>query len=113
VALCIPHLLERICIFFVFVYDFERMTLVYFLSEKYQAFSFFQKYKSIVEKESRYYLKVLRIDRGGEFTSNEFKEFCILHGIKKELTTAYTPQKNGVAERKNKTIVEMARCMLK
>jgi hypothetical protein len=99
--------------FLLFVDDFSRMSWVYFLSEKSQAFSFFQKFKALVEKQSGYYLKVLRTDRGGEFTSDEFKEFCNLHGIKKELTTAYTPQQNGVAERKNRTIVEMARCMLK
>ena len=58
-------------------------------------------------------MKVLRTDQGGEFTSNEFKEFCSSHGIKKELTTIYTPQQNGVAERKNVTVVEMAGCMLR
>ena len=58
-------------------------------------------------------MKVLRTDRGGEFTSDEFREYWNLHGIKKELTTAYTSQQNGVAERKNRTIVEMARCILK
>jgi hypothetical protein len=84
-----------------------------FHKSKSQAFSCFQKFKVRVEKKSRYYLKVLRTNRGGEFTSNEFKEFCSSHGIKKELTTAYTPKKNGVAERKNITVVEMVRCMLR
>ena len=55
----------------------------------------------------------MRTDQGGENTSNEFKEFCNSHGIKKELTTTYTPQQNEVAERKNRTMVEMARCMLR
>ena len=75
------------------------MSWVYFISHKYQAFSCFQKFKVRVEKESGHYLKVLRTNRGGEFTSNEFKEFCSSHGIKKELSTAYT-QQNGVADRK-------------
>lgn len=98
--------------FLLFVDDFSRMSWVYFLSEKSQAFSFFQKFKARVEKESRFYLNFLRNDRG-EFTSNDFKDFCSSNGIKKELTTTYTPQQNGTIERRNKTIVEMARCMLK
>ena len=99
--------------FLLFVDDYSRVSRVYFRIQNSQAFNCFQKFKVRVEKEFRYYLKVLRTDRGGEFTSNEFKEFCNSHGIKKELTTTYTPQQNEVAERKNRTMVEMARCMLR
>eukprot|EP01018_Ginkgo_biloba_P015504 Gb_33414 [translate_table: standard] len=67
----------------------------------------------MVEKQSGYYLKVLRTNRGGEFTSREFSDYCNNHGIKRQLTAAYTPQQNGVVERKNHTIMEMARNMLK
>ncbi|KAL0436856.1 UNVERIFIED_CONTAM: protein NRT1/ PTR FAMILY 2.7 [Sesamum radiatum] len=55
----------------------------------------------------------LRTDRGGEFTSNEFKAFCELHGIRRPMTVPRTPQQNGVAERKNRTVLNMARTMLK
>ena len=58
-------------------------------------------------------IKKLRTDRGGEFLSNEFTSFCEENGICRELTAPYTPQQNGVAERKNRTVVEMARSMLK
>nr|GEW32407.1 retrovirus-related Pol polyprotein from transposon TNT 1-94 [Tanacetum cinerariifolium] len=58
-------------------------------------------------------LKILRTDRGGEFLSKEFSRFCDEYGIKRELTVPYTPEQNGIAERKNRTIVEMARSMLK
>lgn len=51
-------------------------------------------------------------DRGGEFTSNEFGEFCKTHGISRQLTATYTPQQNGVAERKNRTVMNMVRSML-
>lgn len=54
----------------------------------------------------------LRTDRGGEFNSNEFSNFCKAQGIKRQLTTAYTPQQNEVAERKNRTIMNMVRCIL-
>ena len=67
----------------------------------------------MVEKQSGLSIKVLRSDRGGEYKSNEFLDYCRYHGIKKQFTTSYTPQKNGVAERKNRTIMEMARSMLK
>ena len=55
----------------------------------------------------------MRFDRGGQYKSNEFLDYCKDHGIKKQFTTSYTPQQNGVAERKNRTIMEMARSMLK
>jgi transposase InsO family protein len=73
------------------------MSWVYFLCENSRAYSCFQKFKAFVEKGSRYYLDILRTNQGGEFTSNEFKELCTSHGIKKELTTTYTPPQNGVA----------------
>lgn len=57
-------------------------------------------------------IKCLRIDRGGEFTSNEFKEYCETNGIKRQLTVAYTPQQNGVVERINRTMMNMVRSLL-
>lgn len=54
----------------------------------------------------------LRTYRGGEFTSNSFNEFCSVEEIKRQLTTAYTPKQNGVSERKNRTIMNMVRCLL-
>ncbi|CAL8165963.1 unnamed protein product [Prunus armeniaca] len=95
--------------FLLFVDDYSRMMWVYFLEQKSEAFSFFKQFKAYGEKQSGYNLKTLRTDRGGEFTSNEFSEFCKSNGIKRELTASYTPQQNGVAERRNRTIVEMAR----
>ncbi|KAL0334640.1 UNVERIFIED_CONTAM: Copia protein [Sesamum radiatum] len=70
-------------------------------------------FKTRVEKESGFEIKALRTDRGGEFTSNEFKAFCELHGIRRPMTVPRTPQQNGVAERKNRTVLNMARTMLK
>ena len=57
-------------------------------------------------------IKYLRSDNGGEFTSNEFNDYCHEHGIKRQFSAARTPQQNGVAERKNRTVLEMARTML-
>ncbi|XP_019233115.1 PREDICTED: uncharacterized protein LOC109213738 [Nicotiana attenuata] len=72
-----------------------------------------QAFRVLVEKESGYEIKALRSDKGGEFTSNEFNDFCQSHGIRRPLTVPYSPQQNGVAERKNRTILNVARCMLK
>jgi hypothetical protein len=99
--------------FITFIDDFSRKTWVYFLKYKSEAFEIFKQFKALVEKQSGHYIKVLRTDRGGEYISNEFLNFCKEHGIKKQFTTRYTPQQNGVAERKNRTIQEMARSMLK
>jgi transposase InsO family protein len=67
----------------------------------------------MVEDESGQTIKIFRSDRGGEYKLNEFIEFCDLHGIKRQFTARYTPQQNGVAERKNQTIMDMAQSMLK
>lgn len=57
-------------------------------------------------------IKCLRSDNGGEFTSSEFDMYCANKGIRRQLSTARTPQQNGVVERKNKTVIEMTRSML-
>jgi hypothetical protein len=55
----------------------------------------------------------LRTNNGGEYTSDEFDNFCQHEGIKRQFTTAYTPQQNRVAERMNITLLERTRAMLK
>ena len=67
----------------------------------------------MVEKQSGQCIKVLRSNRGGEYDCNAFVNFCRLNGIKRQFTTRYTPQQNGVEERKNRKIMNMARSMLK
>ncbi|TYJ97307.1 Retrovirus-related Pol polyprotein from transposon TNT 1-94 [Cucumis melo var. makuwa] len=83
------------------------------LLEKPEVFGMFKRFIALVEKESGYYIKALRSNRGGEFTSNEFKTFCAENGIRRPMTVPFTPQQNGVVERKNRTILNMARSMLK
>lgn len=58
-------------------------------------------------------LKALRTDRGGEFRSKEFTDFYESHGIKHFVTALYSPQQNGVVERRNQMVVAMARSLLK
>ena len=80
--------------------------------EKSEAFIIFKEFKARVEKQSGNFIKCLKTDRGGEYNSTEFKEFCKEHGIKRQLNTAYTPQQNGVAERNNRTVMNMVRAIL-
>lgn len=68
------------------------------LKTKDQAFIAFKKFKAASELESGLKLKVLRSDRGGEFTSTEFISFCEDHGIKRQIIVPYNPQQNGVVE---------------
>jgi len=72
----------------------------------------FKKFKTLVEKEVGSLVECLRTDRGGEFTSKEFNEYCSMNEIKRQLTAAYTPQQNGVAERMNRTIMNLVRSIL-
>jgi hypothetical protein len=86
--------------FVTFIDDFSRKTSVYFLQEKYEVCSHFLEFKALVEKQSGFKILTLRIDNGGEYRSNEFLNYCMKNGIKREFTNFYSPQQNGVAERK-------------
>ncbi|XP_048491792.1 retrovirus-related Pol polyprotein from transposon TNT 1-94 isoform X1 [Beta vulgaris subsp. vulgaris] len=104
-----PKSLGKSSYFILFIDDYSRKTLVYFLKNKSEAFDTFKTFKAMVEKESGYEIKALRTDRGGEFTSNEFNKCFEDHGIRRSLTVPRTPQQNGVAKRKNRTILNRAR----
>ena len=84
----------------------------FFLKGRNEVFSKFKEFKALVENLSKKKIKIFRSDNGGEFTSGEFKTFCKEVGIKRELSTAYNPQQNGVAERKNRTIIEAIKAMI-
>ena len=82
------------------------------LKHKDEVFKKFKALKALVENESDRKIKFLRLDRGGEFTSDEFFDFCEEHGIRREFSTPRTPQQNGVVERMNITVQQMSRAML-
>ena len=98
--------------FILFIDDFSRMCWVYFLKQKSEVADVFRRFKSLVENQTDCRIKVLRSDNGTEYTLEKFGSFCEEVGIQHQLTIPYTPQQNGVSERKNRTVMEMARCLL-
>ncbi|MCI09010.1 ubiquitin carboxyl-terminal hydrolase [Trifolium medium] len=77
--------------FITFTDDYSIKTWTYPLKVKSSAFEVFKRFKALVEKESSHQIKCLRTDRGGEFTSSLFNDFCSEHGIKRQLATV-TPK---------------------
>jgi len=76
-------------------------------------FNIFKKFKLLSEKQSDKVIKMLRTNGGGEYNSHVFQVFCDEEGIIHEVSSPYTPQHNGVTERRNKTILNMTRSMMK
>ena len=70
-------------------------------------------YKALVEKQSGHQILKLRSGNGGEYVNNKFTTFYTKQGIQQQRIVPYTPQQNGVAEWKNRTLKEMANCMIK
>jgi hypothetical protein len=104
--------LNRYLYYVSFIDDYSRKTWVYFLKSKDEVLGKFKEFKTLVENLSERKIKILRSNNGGEYTSNEFGSFCKDVKIKRELTTPYNPQQNGVAERKNRTIMEAVKTMI-
>ena len=97
--------------FITFVDDCTKYCYVYLLKSKDEAIDKFKIYKEEVETQLSEKIKRIRSDRGGEYVE-PFGEFCSQHGIVHEVTAPYSPQSNGVAERKNRTLKEMMNAML-
>lgn len=95
-----------------FIDDFSRFTWVYFLSYKSETFSRFKEFLLLVEQQLSHKISCLRSDRGGEYLSTDFLDFCRQNGIRRQLTVAHSPHQNGVAECKNRTLLEGARSII-
>ena len=113
--LCGPqrtHSLNGNLYYIIFIDDLTRMCWIFMLKQKLEVPSIFWKFKARVENESGCSIQIIRSDNGKEYTSDAFNKFCEEAGIQHQLTVPYTPQQNGVSERKNIFIMEMTRCML-
>ena len=98
--------------FVTFIDDFSRFTWVYFLRAKGEVFSVFQLFLALLETQLSASIKVLRSDSGGECMSNEFQVFLQRKGIISQRSCPSTPQQNGVAERKNRHLLDVVRTRL-
>lgn len=83
-----------------------------FLKKKSQVLEEFKKFKSLVENQKGRKIKCIQSDNGKEYCNREFDTYLESCGITRRLTVPHTPEHNGIAERKNRTLVETARCML-
>lgn len=98
---------------FVLIDDYTRYMWTILLKNKSEALEKFKRFKLLAEQETQSKIKVFRTDRGGEFMSHEFQIYCDKKGIQRHLTAPYSPQQNGVVERRNRTLLEMTRSVLK
>ncbi|GJR32522.1 retrotransposon protein, putative, ty1-copia subclass [Tanacetum coccineum] len=98
--------------FITFTDDYSRYGYVYLLKHKHEVFETFKVFKNEVENQLGKTIKAIRSDRGGEYISQEFKDYLKAYGIVQQLTPPYTPQHNGVSERRNRTLLNMVRSMM-
>jgi transposase InsO family protein len=103
---------SRFRYFITFIDDCTRFTWVYLLRKKSDVFQVFKYFVAMIENQFQKTIKVLRSDSGGEYTSNEFQTFLLEKGISHERSCPETPQQNGIAERKNRHILDIVRALL-
>ena len=96
----------------VIVNDFSRYTWVEFLRKKLEAYEKMEILCKRLQNEKGAPIVKIRSDHGKEFENARFESFCEKNGIKREFSAPKTPKQNGVVERKNQVIQEMARVML-
>ncbi|CAL5400680.1 unnamed protein product [Camellia sinensis] len=98
--------------FVTFIDDCSKFCYLYLIKTKDDVFSKFKIYKAEVENQLERKIKKLRSDRGGEYNVGTLSTFCEEHGIIHEVTPPYSPQSNGIAERKNRTLMDMINAIL-
>lgn len=98
--------------FMTLIDDHSRYVVMYLLSDKSEAKQHIMSFVRLVENQFGRKPQIIRSDRGGEFVNKELESFYRKEGIQMQLTAGYAPQQNGVAERRNRYLQEMAVCML-
>jgi hypothetical protein len=98
--------------FITFIDDYSRYGYIYLMKYKSESFEKFKEYQIEVENQLERSIKILRSDRGGEYLSDDFQTHLREKGIISQLTPPGTPQLNGVAERRNRTLLDMVRSMM-
>ncbi|PRQ35370.1 putative RNA-directed DNA polymerase [Rosa chinensis] len=98
--------------FVLFIDDFTRLSWVVLLKSKDSVFSAFTAFHKLVRTQYDAHVKVFRSDNGGEFVNHSFHEYFQDHGIIHQTSCSQTPEQNGVSERKNRHLLDMARSLL-
>ncbi|KAJ9542293.1 hypothetical protein OSB04_028799 [Centaurea solstitialis] len=100
------------CVACLKVDDYSRFTWVYFLRTKDETSGLIKPFVIRMENKTNLRVKVIRSDNGTEFKNADLNSFCEEKGIERQYSAPRTPQQNGVAERRNRTLIEAARTML-
>jgi hypothetical protein len=95
-----------------FIDDHSQKNWIYFLKNKDGVLEKIQEFKAQIENQTGIKIKVLISNNGGEYTSKYFNSFCIEVRVKREFIVPYNPQQDGVAERKNRTIIKATKAMI-
>lgn len=98
--------------FVTFIDDYSRFTWVYFLRSKADVFSTFKTFVAYVKTQFSTCIKILRSDSRGEYMSHAFQSFLQQKGILSQRSCPYTPQQNGVTERKNRHLLDVVHTLM-
>ena len=98
--------------FITFTDDYSRYGYIYLMHRKSEAFEKFKEFRAEAEKQLGKSIKILRSDRGGEYLSGDYMGYLSENGIQSQLSAPGMPQQNGVAERRNRTLLDMIRSMM-
>uniref|UniRef100_W8B6G9 Retrovirus-related Pol polyprotein from transposon TNT 1-94 n=1 Tax=Ceratitis capitata TaxID=7213 RepID=W8B6G9_CERCA len=98
--------------FVTFIDDCTRWCEIYLLRQKSDVFEAFKLYQSFMERQTGLKIKCLQSDNGREYLNNDFDKYLSESGIARRLSVPRTPEQNGVAERMNRTLLDMTRCLL-
>jgi len=96
----------------VIVDDYSRFTWIIFLAHKRDAFHAFKKLEKIIQNKKNLNIASIRSDHGRKFENKDFELFCDKNGVEHNFSAPRTPQQNGVVEKKNRSLEELARTML-
>ncbi|XP_051163516.1 uncharacterized protein LOC127282958 [Leptopilina boulardi] len=92
--------------------DYSRYSTVRFMEHKNEAGNIIKQFVEMVKTQFNKTPKCIRSDRGKEYVNQDLQNYLKNKGVKLQYTVSYSPQQNGVAERKNRSLLEMARCMM-
>nr|GEW00555.1 putative ribonuclease H-like domain-containing protein [Tanacetum cinerariifolium] len=92
--------------------DYSRFTWVFFLTTKDETSLILKTFITGLENQLSLKVEVIKSDNRTDFKNNDLNQFCRMKGIKREFSVPRTPQQNGITERKNRTLIEVARTML-